>query len=64
MSNSIEMAAEAMADQLETALLDIQKFETKGNDSAAARARKALQGVATGCKELRAAIQDERNARK
>ena len=64
MSNSIEMGAAALLEKLEEAQVDIQKFEGKGNDSAAARARKALQAVAVGCKELRAAIQEERNSRK
>jgi uncharacterized protein (DUF2237 family) len=56
----LDAGMKAMIQTMMDALVDVQKFEGKGNDSAAARARKALQKVAVGCKEMRAAIQAAR----
>ena len=52
-----------MIDTLTEALTDVEKHET-GNNAAGGRLRKSLQTVATGCKVLRKAVQDERNNRK
>ena len=54
---------ETLIETLNSASVDAQKFES-GNDSAGARLRKALQTVAVSCKELRAVVQTERNARR
>tara|TARA_B100000131_G_scaffold221323_1_gene212901 strand:+ start:75166 stop:75345 length:180 start_codon:yes stop_codon:yes gene_type:complete len=57
---TLQMAVQALSTKLGSALEDIAKFEDKGNDAAARRARKSLQEIAVACKELRAAIQEKR----
>jgi hypothetical protein len=57
----LQMAVQALSDKLSEALVDVAKFEDKGNDAAARRARKALQSIAVACKELRAQIQAQRS---
>lgn len=60
---SIKEALSAMAVELEEAQVDCDKFEN-GNDAAGRRVRSALMNISKACKELRTAIQNERNARK
>ena len=59
-STELQMAVQAMSSTLDGILEDVAKFEDKGNDTAARRARKSLQSIATACKELRSAIQGKR----
>jgi hypothetical protein len=54
------MAVQALSSKLGATLEEVAKFEDKGNDAAARRARKHLQEISTACKELRSAIQDGR----
>ena len=54
---------ETLVAKLNEALADAQKHD-RGVDAAGARLRKKLQDVSVCCKELRAEVQVERNARK
>jgi hypothetical protein len=47
---------------IETYKAENEKFTGKGVKAAAARARKALQEIAKGCKVRRAEITEEKNA--
>jgi hypothetical protein len=46
----------------ETYLAENEKFKVKGVKASAARARKALQDIATACKERRKEISAEKEA--
>ena len=46
----------------ETYLAENEKFKVKGGKASAARARKALQDIATACKERRKEISAEKEA--
>lgn len=59
----IREAIEMMSEKLECCKDDADKFE-KGNDAAGRRIRGCLMDISKACKELRSAIQEERNARK
>ena len=60
---AIKEAVLAISASLEEAQADAEKFE-RGNDSAGKRVRACLMDVTKACKELREAIQNERNIRK
>ena len=60
---AIKEAISALAEKLECCKLDAEKFE-RGNDSAGKRIRACLMELSKASKELRAAIQEERNSRK
>jgi len=59
---SVEQKMEEMVKVLVDALDDAGKHG-KGNNAAGGRVRKALQRIATSCKELRKQVQEERNAK-
>ena len=61
---AIREAIDAMIEQLACCQEDATKFEEKGNDAAGRRIRRCLMDISKASKELRAAIQEERNARK
>lgn len=56
-------AVDSLLELLQEAKADATKHE-RGVDAAGARLRKKLQSVVNCCRELRAEVQAERNARK
>ena len=60
---AIKEAIEALSESIECCKADAEKF-AKGNDAAGKRIPACLMEVSKACKELRSAIQSERNARK
>lgn len=60
---AIKEAIDALSESFECCKVDAEKF-SNGNDAAGKRVRACLMDISKACKELRAAIQEERNARK
>jgi hypothetical protein len=52
----------ALCSLFEQYLVENEKFETKGNKSAATRARKALMDITKLCKDRRKEIQESKSA--
>lgn len=59
----VKSAIEVLYAQLECCIVDAEKFE-RGNDAAGKRVRACLMNLSKASKELRAAIQAERNSRR
>jgi ElaB/YqjD/DUF883 family membrane-anchored ribosome-binding protein len=57
---SIKSQIEALQNELEQVLVDVEKFEEKGNKAAGTRIRKAMQNVKNGAQSVRTSV-SERN---
>lgn len=57
---NIKSQIEAMQQELEAIMVDVEKFEDKGNKAAGTRIRKAMQNMKNTAQSVRASV-SERN---
>jgi hypothetical protein len=57
---NIKSQIEAMQQELEAIMVDVEKFEDKGNKAAGTRIRKTMQNIKNGAQSVRTSV-SERN---